>query len=76
MKLVVVFEVPDEKAAIYGDVAARMVQRHKFSEDKHIKHWSFDVEMAPTAATLIEDPASLLEDMVGAADTLAALLQG
>lgn len=76
MKLAVVFEVPDDKAAIYGDVAARMVQRHAFAEQKAIKHWSFDVEMRPVAAVLIEDPAALLEDMVGAADTLATLLNG
>lgn len=76
MKLAVVFEVPDNRAAIYADVAARMVQRHAFAEDKHIAHWSFDVEMRPVAATLITDPAALLEDMVGAADTLATLLKG
>lgn len=76
MKLAVVFEVPDNRAAIYADVAARMVQRHAFVEDKHIAHWSFDVEMRPVAATLITDPAALLEDTVGAADTLATLLKG
>lgn len=76
MKLAVVFEVPDDRAAIYADVAARMVQRHAFAEDKHIAHWSFDVAMRPTAAMLIRDPDALLEDMVGAADTLTELLNG
>jgi hypothetical protein len=74
MKLMVVFEVPDDKADAYGDVAARMAQRHAFAEQQAIAHWSFDLEMRPVAAVLISDPASLLEDMAGSADTLAALL--
>lgn len=76
MKLAIVFEVPDGQDDVYEQVAKRMIERHAFAAQEKIKHWSFDVEMRPTAALLIADPASLLEDMVGAADTMATLLNG
>lgn len=50
MKLAVIFEVPDDQAEAYADVAARMIQHHAFSEQQGIKHWSFDQEMRPVAA--------------------------
>lgn len=76
MKLAIVFEVPDGQVDAYADIAERMIQHHAFAKQQNIEHWSFHQEMRPIASVLIPDPESLLEDMVGAADTMAALLKG
>lgn len=76
MRLVIAFEVPDGQIDAYADIADRLIKHHAFAVDQKIEHWSFHQEMRPVAAAVVEDPAILLEDMVGAADTMAALLQG
>jgi hypothetical protein len=55
MKLAVIFEVPDDQADTYADVAARMIQHHAFAEQQTIKHWSFDLAMRPVAAAAVSD---------------------
>lgn len=75
MKLAVIFEVPDAQADTYKAVADRMIQHHAFAEQQGIRHWSFDQEMRPVTAALIENPQELLADMVEAAETMATLLQ-
>ena len=75
MKLAIVFEVPDGQADAYANVADEMIRHHAFAEQEKIEHWSFHTEMRPVAAALIEDPDALLDDMVGAADTMATLLR-
>jgi hypothetical protein len=52
MKLTVVFDVPDDHAATYVDVAEELVKHHAFAQRQAIEHWSFDVEMRPVAAFL------------------------
>jgi hypothetical protein len=48
VKLAVVFEVPD--GTDYAEVVGRMIAHHAFAGEQEIKHWSFDLEMRPTAA--------------------------
>jgi hypothetical protein len=52
MRLTVVFDVPDDQAATYVDVAEEMVKHHAFAQRQAIGHWSFDMEMRPVAAFL------------------------
>lgn len=75
MKLIVVFEVPDNRAEAYADVVARMVRHHQFSEGIGVNHWSFDLQMRPTGALLVPDSDAITSDQVAAADMMAALLE-
>jgi hypothetical protein len=61
MKLTVVFDIPDDQAATYVDVAEEMVKHHAFAQRQAIKHWSFDVEMRPVAAFLADIAGDLAE---------------
>lgn len=67
MKLAVIFEVPDGQADTYADVAKQMIQRHAFAEQEHIKHWSFDREMRPVGAVLVEPAGGGLTEAIQAA---------
>lgn len=60
MKMAIVFDIPDDQADTYADVASQIIQRHQFSTEQRIKHWSFDVEMRPIAAIMADD-----EDVIG-----------
>lgn len=71
MKLAIVFEVPDDQADTYADVASRMITHHAFATQQEIKHWSFDVEMRPVAAILLPEDGN----RVRAEDIVAALLE-
>jgi hypothetical protein len=59
MKLAVVFEVPDDHAEAYADIAVRMIERFTFAEQEDIAHWSFDRQMRPVAAIAL-DPSDAL----------------
>jgi hypothetical protein len=74
MKMVVVFEIPNDQVEAYADTASRMITSHAFATQQQTKHWSFDVEMRPIAAALV--PATVQDDMVEAADFIAELLAG
>jgi hypothetical protein len=71
VKLAIVFEVPDGQDDVYEQVARRMIERHAFAAQEKIKHWSFDVEMRPVAAVIIDTDAA----RVRTEDIVAALLE-
>lgn len=63
MKLAIVFEVPDDQADTYAEVADKMIQRHAFAQQEKIEHWSFDLAMRPVAAVVGETDTEIAERM-------------
>lgn len=67
-KLAVIFEVPD--GSDYADVASRMITHHAFAEQQQIRHWSFNLEMRPTAAIQLDVDQQLADTATAARDAI------
>lgn len=61
MKLAIVFEVPDETADAYAEVASKLIRHHAFAVQEKIRHWSFDQEMRPVLAVVGDTDAKIAE---------------